>query len=163
VAILQAHAIIRVVDVRTIPRSRHNPQFNRETLPEALNAAGIGYQHLPGLGGLRQARADSSNLGWRNTGFRGYADYMQTAEFEENLNALIELAKNDRVAVMCAEAMPWRCHRSMIADALLLRGVQVEHIMGAHQSQAHSLTPFAKVEGLRISYPDENEQQKLID
>lgn len=163
VAILQAHAVIRVVDVRSLPRSRHNPQFNRETLPEALRAAGIDYQHLPGLGGLRHARADSPNMGWRNAGFRGYADYMQTAEFEENLNVLIELAKNERIAVMCAEAVPWRCHRSMIADALLVHGVQAEHIMDANHSQAHSLTPFAKVEELRITYPAENGQQKLID
>ena len=153
VRLLQAHGVTRVVDVRTVPRSRHNPQFNRETLPEALQAAGISYTHLPGLGGLRRAERDSVNAGWRNASFRGYADYMQTPAFAENLAQLMELARHDRVAVMCAEAVPWRCHRSLIADALLVRGIASADIMSATRAQPHQLTPFAKVRGTTIIYP----------
>jgi uncharacterized protein (DUF488 family) len=155
IQLLKAYRVIRVVDVRTIPRSRHNPQFNRETLPESLDAAGIGYLHLPGLGGLRHARADSANLGWRNLSFRGFADYMQTQEFEKSLADLISLARSERLALMCAETLPWRCHRSLIADALLVRGLQVEHITSLSHSQMHSLTPFARVAGSRLTYPTE--------
>ena len=111
VGLLRAHGVARVVDVRTVPRSFHNPQFNKATLPRALKKAGLGYVHLPGLGGLRHAKRDSINMGWRNASFRGYADYMQTPEFEESLNELIQLASHDRIALMCAEAVPWRCHR----------------------------------------------------
>ena len=142
-----------LADVRTIPRSRHNPQFNKESLPEVLAAAGIGYRHMQGLGGLRHPSVHSPNTGWRNEAFRGYADYMQTADFESDLAALLELSRTDRVAIMCAEAVPWRCHRSLIADALLVRGVAVEHIMSRTARQPHRLTPFARVEGLRITYP----------
>jgi hypothetical protein len=124
-------------------------------LPDTLKAAGIGYEHLPGLGGLRHARADSVNTSWQNASFRGFADYMQTPEFAESLEALIALAKKKRIAVMCAEAVPWRCHRSLIADALTVRGIKVEHIMSSVRLQDHSLTPFAQVEGLRITYPPE--------
>ena len=155
IQLLQAHGVTRVADVRTVPRSRHNPQFNRETLPEQLKLAGIGYVHLPGLGGLRHARSDSPNRGWHNASFRGYADYMQTPEFAENLKALMRLAQEDRLALMCAEAVPWRCHRSLIADALSLRGVQVEHILGLKGRQPHRLTGFARVKGLEITYPEE--------
>jgi uncharacterized protein (DUF488 family) len=155
IELLQAHSVTHVIDVRTIPRSWHNPQFNRDTLPGALQTAGIDYTHLPGLGGLRHARADSSNLGWRNVSFRGFADYMQTAEFSENLQQLVELAQLDRVAVMCAEAVPWRCHRSLIADALLVRGITVEHIMSKVRCYTHALTSFAKIDGLTITYPAE--------
>ncbi len=151
--ILKAYGVEKVADVRTVPRSRHNPQFNRETLPEALAAAGLGYLHLPGLGGLRQAIPDSPNQGWRNASFRGFADYMLTPEFEENLLALIELAGRERLALMCAETLPWRCHRSLIADALTVRGIQVQHIISPPGLQAHRLTPFARVEGARITYP----------
>ena len=151
--ILQTNKVEKVADVRTVPRSRHNPQFNRETLPEALAAAGIGYVHLPGLGGLRHPRRDSPNLGWRNASFRGFADYMQTPEFETNLLALIELAPRERLALMCAETVPWRCHRSLIADALTIRGIKVQHIISERSLQEHRLTPFARVEGLRITYP----------
>jgi uncharacterized protein (DUF488 family) len=153
VRLLQAHRVACVVDVRTVPRSRHNPQFNRETLPIALNAVQIGYRHMAGLGGLRHAQRDSINQGWRNASFRGYADYMQTAEFEESLKALIELAKRERIALMCAEAVPWRCHRSMIADALTVRGFEVEDIMDMGGHHLHALTSFAKVKGMRITYP----------
>lgn len=153
IELLQAHGVKRLVDVRTVPRSRRNPQFNRDTLPHALDAAGIGYVHVAGLGGLRHPKRDSPNRGWRNASFRGYADYMQTPEFEAALHELLELARHEQVAVMCAEALPWRCHRSLIADALLVHGVQVDHITSTSHRQAHLVTPFARVEGLRITYP----------
>lgn len=150
---LRSHGVKRLVDVRTVPRSRHNPQFNRETLPEALSAAGIRYTHMPGLGGLRHPRADSANTAWRNDSFRGFADYMQTPEFATNIEALIERARKERVAILCAEAVPWRCHRSLIADALVARGVAVEHILSATRTQPHLLTPWARVEGESVTYP----------
>lgn len=153
IRLLQAHAVTRVVDVRTVPRSRHNPQFNRDTLPAALKAAGIGYTHMAELGGLRHTTLDSPNTGWRNASFRGYADYMQTPEFGNALDELIQLAKQDRIAVMCAEAVPWRCHRSLIADALLVRGIQTEDILSATHRQVHTLTSFARVKGAHILYP----------
>jgi uncharacterized protein (DUF488 family) len=153
IRLLQALGVQKVADVRTVPRSRHNPQFNRETLPPALAAAGLGYLHLPGLGGLRHPLKDSPNLGWRNASFRGFADYMQTPEFEENLLALIDLAGQEQLCLMCAETVPWRCHRSLIADALTIRGLKVRHIISEHSLQEHRLTPFARVEGARITYP----------
>ena len=155
IRLLQSHAVTRVVDVRTVPRSRHNPQFNRDTLPASLKAAGIGYVHMAELGGLRHTTRDSPNTGWRNASFRGYADYMQTPEFEKALDELIQLASQDRIAVMCAEAVPWRCHRSLIADALLVRGIQTEDITSETRHQVHALTPFAKVRGTTITYPAE--------
>jgi uncharacterized protein (DUF488 family) len=139
--------------VRTIPRSRANPQYDGRALSRALTAAGIGYVHLPHLGGLRHARKDSENGGWRNASFRGYADHMQTPEFEEGLCELRALAKEGPVAVMCAEAVPWRCHRSLLADALLARGVVVEHIVGRGRTRPHRLTPFAHIEGRKVTYP----------
>lgn len=151
--LLQAHGVTTLADVRTIPRSRRNPQFNQETLPDALRATGIGYVHLPGLGGLRHTRPDSPNLAWHNASFRGFADYMQTDEFVQHLNRLIALAKRERIALMCAEAVPWRCHRSLIADALTVRGIPVEHIMDKKHHHAHSLTPWARVNGTRVFYP----------
>lgn len=153
IALLAAHGIQRLADVRTIPRSRKNPQFNADALPAALAASGIEYRHLPGLGGLRHPRKDSKNDGWRNAGFRGYADYMQTDAFARALDELIQLARDKPTAIMCAESLPWRCHRSLIADALTVRGVAVYHILSAHQTDAHKLTPFARVEGTRITYP----------
>jgi len=153
--LLQVHGVTKIADVRTVPRSRHNPQFNKETLPDALKAAGIGYVHLPELGGLRQARADSPNMAWRNASFRGFADYMQTDEFANNMEWFDELAKEEHIALMCAEAVPWRCHRSLIADALTVRGFRVEHIISTTHRLPHTLTPWAKVEGLRITYPAE--------
>jgi uncharacterized protein (DUF488 family) len=155
--LLRAHGVTLVADVRTVPRSRHNPQFNRNTLPEALAAAGIDYRHLPGLGGLRRPNPDSSNKGWRNASFRGFADYMQTAEFAASLDELLGLAQQWRVAIMCAEAVPWRCHRSLIADALVARGIGVEHIVSAGHTQVHRPTPFARVEGSRVTYPPAGE------
>ncbi len=155
IALLRAHGIARLVDIRTVPRSRRNPQFDRDALPAALERAGIGYIHLAGLGGLRHARKDSVNTGWRNASFRGYADYMQTPEFERALEDLIALAGEAPAAIMCAEAVPWRCHRSLVADALTVRGISVEHILGPGRPQPHSLTPFARVEGEHILYREE--------
>ena len=152
----------KVVDIRTIPRSRHNPQFNREELPNSLKAMGIGYMHMSGLGGLRHSVADSPNTGWRNLSFRGFADYMQKEEFRNSLQALIELAKRERLALMCAEAVPWRCHRSLIADALSVRGVQVEHILSSTSLQSHKITPWAKVNGTHITYPSEEPRNNHI-
>jgi uncharacterized protein (DUF488 family) len=153
VALLRAHAIERLVDVRTIPRSRRHPHFNREALPGFLGAVGIAYTHMGGLGGLRHPRPDSLNTAWREAAFRGYADHMQTPEFAQDLQALIELAGPDRVAVMCAEAVPWRCHRSLLADALMARGVAVRHILAPDRAEPHALTPTAHVEGTRVTYP----------
>ena len=136
-----------------MPRSRHNPQFDKTSLPGSLKKAGLGYVHLPGLGGLRHAWSDSVNSGWRNASFQGYADYMQTPEFEQSLEELIHLAREERIALMCAEAVPWRCHRSLIADALLVRGIPTEDIMSPTRRQVHTLTPFAKVRGTTINYP----------
>lgn len=154
-ALLEAHGVQQLVDVRTAPRSRHNPQFNRETLPDALGSAGIGYTHMPELGGLRRPWRDSPNTGWRTPGFRGFADYMQTPDFEAALGKLIEMAAHHRTAIMCAEAVPWRCHRSIISDALVVRGVPVEHILNAGSAHPHALTPFARVEGTHVTYPSE--------
>jgi uncharacterized protein (DUF488 family) len=155
IGLLQAHAVSRVVDVRTVPRSRHNPQFNQDSLPDSLKKAGLGYVHVPGLGGLRHAKRDSINVGWRNASFRGYADYMQTPEFERGLEELIQLAKQEQIAIMCAEALPWRCHRSLIADALLVRGIGTEDIMSLTHRSVHTLASFAKVRGTSVTYPRE--------
>jgi hypothetical protein len=155
VNLLRVHGVERLVDVRTIPRSRHNPQFNRAELSPALHNAEIHYTHLKALGGLRHPRADSVNAGWRNSGFRGYADYMQTPEFDAGLERLLDLAARERSVIMCAEAVPWRCHRSLIADSLVVRGIPVEDILSEHARQAHKLTPFARVRGTRITYPSE--------
>jgi uncharacterized protein (DUF488 family) len=153
IRILKAHATTCLADVRSVPRSRYNPQFNRETLPASLESAGIAYTHLAGLGGLRRPRPDSANTGWRNASFRGFADHMQTPEFDESLESLIQLARKERVALMCAEAVPWRCHRSLIADALVARGIPTEHIISETRRDIHSLRAFAKVTGARVSYP----------
>ena len=127
--------------------------LTKKPCPQDLLLAGIGYMHIAGLGGLRHTKVDSPNKGWRNASFRGYADYMQTPDFEESLNTLIEAAKKEQVAVMCAESLPWRCHRSLIADALLVRGFKVEQIMNNGKSLKHTLTPWIKVEGTKITYP----------
>lgn len=151
--VLRAHRVNRVIDVRSIPRSRHNPQFNRDTLSTKLRAARIRYVYLRRLGGLRHARRDSPNMGWRNASFRGFADYMQTSEFDAGLRRLMKLARQKRSAIMCAEAVPWRCHRSLIADALTVRGIRVDDIMSVKRSQVHSITSFARVQGHCITYP----------
>jgi uncharacterized protein (DUF488 family) len=150
--ILKTHGVEFVIDVRTIPRSRHNPQYNSDTLAAALHGQAIGYEHAPGLGGLRHAKKDSINTAWKNASFRGFADYMQTENFERSLNTLIEMAGRKPTAVMCAEAVPWRCHRSLIADALSVRGILVEHIVTAASRKPHTLTPFARVDGDKITY-----------
>lgn len=153
VELLRAHLVTKLIDVRTVPRSRHNPQFNADALLVSLGAANIGYKHAPGLSGFRRTTPDSPNAGWRNLSFRGYADYMQTADFAANLASLIELARGDRVALMCAEAVPWRCHRSLIADALVVHGVATCEIVSPMRLQSHKLTPFARVCGQEITYP----------
>jgi uncharacterized protein (DUF488 family) len=153
VAILRAHGIKRLVDVRTIARSRHNPQFNRETLGPSLRNRRISYRHLKALGGLRHSRADSPNAGWHNASFRGFADYMQTGEFACALEKLIALSRAKPTAIMCAEAVPWRCHRSLIGDALVLRGIEVRDIFSAKLAKLHILSSIARVQGTRVSYP----------
>jgi len=153
VTLLFAHGIKQLIDVRTIPRSRHNPHFNRDRLPHSLQKAGIRYRHMAGLGGLRHARRDSINTGWRNASFRGFADYMQTPEFQEALERLIELAKKRRTAIMCAEAVPWRCHRSLIGDALLVRSFRVEEIESPTRTRPHTIPPWARVRGKQLFYP----------
>ena len=158
IALLRQHGITCLLDIRTVPKSRHNPQFGQDQLAASLAAEGITYRYLAGLGGLRKPRKDSINTGWRNTSFRGYADYMQTDEFAENVATVIDLAATQPCALMCAEAVPWRCHRSLVADALLVRGVPVEDIIDGRQSRAHKLTPFAKLEGERLIYPPEDAQ-----
>ena len=158
IALLRAHGVRLLVDVRTVPRSRHNPQFNRDALRAALQRARIGYRHMKGLGGLRHARKDSPNGAWRNASFRGFADYMQTEEFTENLERLIELAGRRPAALMCAEAVPWRCHRSLIADALLVRHIRVEELSSLSTTREHKLTPWARVRGKRVLYPPERKQ-----
>jgi len=153
VRLLRAHGVERVVDVRTIPRSRHNPQFNRDQLSPALHRAKIHYRHMPGLGGLRHARPDSTNTAWHNASFRGYADYMQTSDFEDSLARCIALAKQERVVLMCAESRPWQCHRSLIADALLARGIEAREITSGIRTRHHNLTPWARVKGTHVTYP----------
>jgi uncharacterized protein (DUF488 family) len=155
IGLLKAHGVTEVVDVRTVPRSRRNPQFNKDSLLSSLKQAGFRYIHLPGLGGLRHASRASVNTAWRNASFRGYADYMQTREFKDGLEELIRLAAEDRVAIMCAEAVPWRCHRSLVADALSVRGIPVIEILSNTSYREHKLTPFARVEGTAITYPPE--------
>jgi uncharacterized protein (DUF488 family) len=154
-AILRDAGVDLLADIRTVPKSRHNPQFHIDQLPGPLGAAGIGYRHLPGLGGLRKPAKDSANAGWRNESFRGYADYMQTPAFEDALDELIGLAEDHTVAIMCSEAVFWRCHRAMVADALLVRGFDVQHIMGPGKLTPAKLTSFAKRDGAQLIYPPE--------
>lgn len=154
ILLLKAYGIEQLVDVRTIPRSRKNPQFNKDTLPSRLRRSHITYKHLKELGGLRHSQTDSPNRGWRNSSFRGFADYMQTPEFRSNLKYLIDTAKTSRTAIMCAEALPWRCHRSLIADALTVRKIHVYHIMSPTNLRPHTITNFARVRGTRITYPE---------
>ncbi len=150
---LRAHGVNLVIDVRKMPGSRKHPQFDRDMLAQALDETGIGYTHLSNLGGLRRRRPDSPNAGWKNASFQGYADYMQTPEFTQGLQQLFERAQGNRAALMCAEAVPWRCHRSLIADALVVRGISVEHILSASRTQLHTLRDWARVDGTRITYP----------
>lgn len=158
VSLLTAHGIRTLVDVRTIPRSRHNPQFNSDTLEATLAEHGIEYVHAPELGGLRKPRPDSINTGWRNTSFRGYADYMQTPAFQTAVDRLVERADQVPTAIMCAEAVPWRCHRSLVADALMARGHEAREIVSETKATPHKLTPFARVDGANVTYPPEGLQ-----
>jgi uncharacterized protein (DUF488 family) len=153
--LLKIYGIEQLVDIRTIPASRHNPQFGSDALASSLRTAHIEYAHMAALGGLRRAREDSPNSGWRNKSFRGYADYMQTAEFTHAVEALILISQKRRIAIMCAEAVPWRCHRSLVADALNVRSVPVIEILSETSYRLHKLTPFALVEGTSIVYPPE--------
>jgi uncharacterized protein (DUF488 family) len=155
IGMLQSQGVDWLIDVRTVPRSRTNPQFNRDTLPDALARRHIGYEHEPRLGGLRRARGDSLNSGWKNASFRGYADHMATPEFRAAIEHVMGLADCATPGLMCAEAVPWRCHRSLIADALTVRGVSVAHIMSAGKAQPHRMTSFARVEDGEITYPGE--------
>lgn len=155
IGLLRQNGVECLLDIRTVPKSRHNPQFGQDQLAASLEDACIEYRYMRGLGGLRHPRKDSENAGWRNLSFRGYADYMQTEEFAENVEEVVALGRSKCCALMCAEAVPWRCHRSLVADALLVRDVRVDDIIDARQRRPHKLTPFAHVEGLRITYPAE--------
>lgn len=155
IAVLHAFGIGALADIRTVPRSRHNPQFNAEPLAAGLKQERIDYAPLAALGGLRRAQKDSPNTGWRNASFRGYADYMQTEAFEAGLESLIGMSRRQRTAIMCAEAVPWRCHRSLVADALSARGIPAVEILSESSYRPHKLTPFARVDGTRITYPPE--------
>lgn len=160
-ALLSPFDISVLADIRTVPRSRHNPQFNGDSLRQSLRRRRLRYVHLPDLGGLRRSRSDSPNTGWRNASFRGYADHMLSDDFASGLAELRALAVEGRVALMCAEAVPWRCHRSLVADALTVRGAKVEHIMSATRANPHRLTSFARVEGKRLTYPPYEEGVQL--
>jgi uncharacterized protein (DUF488 family) len=153
VSLLQGYEIARLVDIRTVPRSRFNPQFNKDTFPQMLKTVGIAYTHMPALGGLRRPQKDSINMGWNNSSFRGYADYMQRPEFEKALKELMQMGRQEQIAIMCAEAVPWRCHRSLVADALTVRGVEVHAIMSRVSAPLHQITPWAQVRGTRVTYP----------
>lgn len=155
VALLREHQITRLVDIRSVPGSRHNPQYGQGALAESMPKHDIEYEHAKGLGGLRHTTKDSPNTGWRNASFRGYADYMQTADFASAIDQLIAEAEQQRTVIMCAEAVPWRCHRSMVADALIVRGVHVVDIMGPGKTSDEKLTSFAHAEGTTVTYPPE--------
>lgn len=157
---LEAHGVETIVDIRTVPRSRHNPQFDQAALPGLLKDAGLDYVYIKQLGGLRKTNQESVNGGWRNKSFRGYADHMQTPEFLDGLQKLIDLAGRQQVAIMCAEAVPWRCHRSLVGDALLVREIAVEDIMSATSRRPHTLTSFAEVDGMQITYPPYDDPEK---
>jgi uncharacterized protein (DUF488 family) len=166
IGLLESHGVSQLIDIRTIPKSRRNPQFNSDALAASLHRAGIAYIHIKALGGLRHPKPDSINLAWRNAGFRGYADYMQTPEFAAGLDRAIELARQRPTALMCAEAVPWRCHRSLVSDALVVRGIRVLEIISAAQPKEHELTSFARVHGNQITYPaksnSQNDSQKNL-
>lgn len=156
IELLRKHAVERLVDIRTVPGSRHNPQYGQKALRESLTEAGIEYLYQKDLGGLRPKAAHSINMGWRNASFRNYADHMQTKEFADAVEALIVEAEEKPTAIMCAEAVPWRCHRSLVGDALLVRGVEVQDIMSMTKTTEHTMTPFAVVDGLTITYPKDD-------
>jgi uncharacterized protein (DUF488 family) len=155
ISILKALDIRLVADVRTIPRSRHNPQFNSDVFAKKLKESGLDYVHMAELGGLRHPKKDSPNTAWKNDSFRGYADYMQTEDFEKGVATLIETAEKQQTVIMCAEAVPWHCHRSLIGDALLVRGIKVVDIISESTRRDHALTPWAAVNGTMVAYPGE--------
>ncbi len=157
---LTSQGIRQLVDVRTIPRSRHNPQFNTDSLARSLKEATLRYVRRPELGGLRKTKQDSINAGWRNASFRGYADYMQTDGFWNALQELMAESRLRRTVIMCAEAVPWRCHRSLIADALVVNGWTVCHILSETKTRVHSLTSFAMIKNGRITYPAPSDPEK---
>lgn len=159
ISLLRAHGIRLLVDVRRFPASRHNPQFNAESLAKTLQEASLQYRHMPELGGRRKSRPDSVNLGWRSAGFRGYADYMQTDEFWGGLDELMAYGRKKRTAIMCAEAVPWQCHRQLIADALVTRGWTVQHILSKAEAPPHQITSFAKIEHDTLTYPEHTSQE----
>jgi uncharacterized protein (DUF488 family) len=158
--LLKHFAITELVDIRTIPKSRHNPQFNGQELALVLRNHHIGYRHQKNLGGLRHTHVDSINMAWHNVSFRGFADYMQTEEFKDGIKELINLAQEKTVAIMCSEAVPWRCHRSLIGDALLVHGIDVEDIYSMTSLKPHTLTPWAVVQGTTITYPADDKENK---
>jgi uncharacterized protein (DUF488 family) len=162
VELLRAHGVRGIVDIRSIPRSRHNPQFNADLLGRSLEQRNMSYKHIKELGGLRHARKDSPNLGWRNASFRGFADYMATAEFSEGLESLIHIANARETAIMCAEAVPWRCHRCLIGDALTKKGWMVRDIMSRTAATRHLLTPFLKVRKGELIYPEDPPRKSMI-
>ncbi|MGF3521515.1 MAG: DUF488 family protein [Candidatus Bathyarchaeia archaeon] len=166
ISILKAHQINLVVDVRLTPKSKFNPQFNKDALSEALKTESVKYIHLPELGGFRRPHVNSPNTAWKDKSLRGYADYMETKEFTENLLKLIALARENRVAIMCAETLPLRCHRTLLSDALTVRGIQVVHILNLEHKFNHELSPSALVSGVKITYPlyvKESPQKALTD
>jgi uncharacterized protein (DUF488 family) len=152
-ALLRAHGVQLVADVRTVPRSRRHPQFTRETLARFLDTQAIGYEHYPALGGLRKPRRDSVNTGWRHPAFRGYADHMESDQFQRALDDLVRIASVQSTAIMCAEAVWWQCHRRLLADALLVRGVPVRHILSEAEAKPHELSEFARASDGRVTYP----------
>ena len=153
VELLEVYSVTLLVDVRTVPGSRHNPQFNKETLPTILKHYGLRYIHMPEIGGLRHPKHESVNTAWKNSGFRGYADYMYTQEFTDSLLKIVALARENRLVLMCAEALPWRCHRNLLSDALVVRHIKVEHIISKDSVINHELNSLAQVEGRKITYP----------
>lgn len=155
--LLRQHGIHQLVDIRTIPKSRHNPQFGQDALAARLEAAGIRYVYMGALGGRRHTHKDSINTAWRNASFRGYADYMQTDQFRDAVDELVRIGAEQSTAIMCAEAVPWRCHRSLVGDALLVRGVTVLDIISATSARPHIMTPWARIDGLEITYPGDTE------
>lgn len=153
VALLKRHGIAQLADIRTVPKSRRHPQFSQETLAACLGGHEIAYRHFAALGGLRKPRPDSVNTAWQHPGFRGYADYMQTNEFAAGVSSLLEFAAGGHTAVMCAESVWWRCHRRLLADALLVRGVAVWHILPSGPAKPHQLSEFARIDGSILTYP----------
>jgi uncharacterized protein (DUF488 family) len=163
IEILKTYGIETLVDVRKIAGSRRNPQYGEKVLSANLGGEGIAYLRLEGLGGRRRTSDESVNTGWRNLSFRGYADHMQSAEFKTSLDELIAVGASKQTVIMCAEAVPWRCHRSLIGDALLVRGVEVMDIFDAKNCKPHKLTPFARVDGERITYPSDEAKEVMSD